>query len=128
MRPNSTILVVDDDDDTRSLTGEYIVDAGYGCAQAESVVTAQKYLDYNVPALIVLDYHMPMVDGIELLKWLRTDPRFKKIPVLLVTGDPLIDLARVHALGANGFFLKGWMEWKDLMAEIARHVPIPAKK
>ncbi len=124
LRSNSTILVVDDDEDTRTLTAEFISSAGYGCAQADSVVTAQAYLHYNMPALIILDYHMPMVDGIELLKWLRTDPRFKKVPVLLVTGDPAIDLAHVHELGANGFFLKGGMEWEDLVAEIGRYVPV----
>lgn len=123
MRTTSTILVVDDEDDTRALTVEYIGAAGYDVAQAESVVTAQSYLQFNHPALIVLDYHMPMVDGIELLKWLRHDHRFKKTPVLLVTGDQSIDLARVHELGANGFFLKGWMEWEELVAEIGRYVP-----
>lgn len=123
MRTTGTILVVDDDYDTRTLAAEYIGDAGYSCAQADSVVSAQQYLEFNLPALIVLDYHMPMVDGIELLKWLRTDHRFKKVPVLLVTGDPLIDLARVHDLGANGFFLKGFMEWDQLIEEIGRYVP-----
>lgn len=123
MRSKSTILVVDDDQDTRALAVEYIAASGYGTAQADSVVTAQAYLQFNQPALIVLDYHMPMVDGIELLRWLRSDPRFKKVPVLLVTGDSTIDLAHVHELGANGFFLKGWMEWDQLVEEIGRYVP-----
>lgn len=124
MRSESTILVVDDDDDTRALAVEYIAEAGYDTAQADCVVSAQAYLQFNHPALVVLDYHMPMVDGLELLKWLRHDPRYKKLPVLLVTGDSSVDLARVHELGANGFFLKGWMEWEQLIAEIGRYVPV----
>jgi CheY-like chemotaxis protein len=122
MRSTPTILVVEDDDDTRHLAAEYIGAAGYGYALAESAESALEYLDYNVPTLILLDYHMPLMDGIELLKWIRGEARLKKVPILLVTGDQLVDLPRVHALGANGYFLKGWTDWDEIMKEVDRYV------
>jgi CheY-like chemotaxis protein len=122
MRTAPTILVVEDDDDTRNLAAQYIGSAGYSCALAESAVSALDYLEYNVPSLVLLDYHMPTMDGVELLKWIRAEARLKKVPVILVTGDSNLDLARIHALGANGYFLKGWSDWDEVMKEIERYV------
>ena len=47
-----------------------------------------KYSDrsiYAVPALVLLDYHMPLMNGPEVLQWLRAHEQFKKIPVVMMT-------------------------------------------
>jgi CheY-like chemotaxis protein len=59
------------------------------------------------PGLILLDIRLPRVDGLEVLRRLKSDPRFKKIPIVVLTTsnrDP--DIARSYELGANSYIVK----------------------
>lgn len=59
------------------------------------------------PGLILLDIRLPKVDGLEVLKQLKEDSRFKKIPVVMLTTsqkDP--DINRSYELGANSYIVK----------------------
>jgi CheY-like chemotaxis protein len=50
---------------------------------------------------------MPKVDGFELVKWIRRQPGFSKIPVVVLTSsDAIRDVNRAYALGANSFLVK----------------------
>ncbi|MCU0735462.1 MAG: response regulator, partial [Methylotetracoccus sp.] len=69
----TNILVVDDEPDIRQLLAEILEDEGYLVASAESGVAARKYLNEQLPDLILLDIWMPDEDGISLLKdWLTS--------------------------------------------------------
>src|SRR5262245_29686585 len=58
-------------------------------------------------AAIVTDLHMPQADGFDLIRALRAEPRFAKLPVLLISGDSDPKLPeRALAQGANAFFAK----------------------
>jgi CheY-like chemotaxis protein len=61
----------------------------------------------NLPGVIFLDIKMPKVDGLEVLRQLKSDPRFKNIPVVMLTSskeEP--DLAACYDLGANAYVVK----------------------
>ena len=61
----------------------------------------------NKPKLILLDLKMPKVDGIEVLKRIKTDEFTKKIPVVILTSskeDP--DIEKCYLLGANSYIVK----------------------
>ncbi len=61
----------------------------------------------NIPKVILLDLQMPKVNGIEVLKKLKSDERFQKIPVVILTSskeDP--DIKTCYALGANSYIVK----------------------
>jgi CheY-like chemotaxis protein len=59
------------------------------------------------PAVILLDLKMPRVDGIEVLRQLKTDPRFRFIPVVVMTSSREDqDLAKCYALGVNAYVVK----------------------
>lgn len=58
-------------------------------------------------AAIVTDLHMPQADGFDLIRALRAEPRFAKLPVLLISGDSDPRLPeRALAQGADAFFAK----------------------
>jgi CheY-like chemotaxis protein len=58
-------------------------------------------------AAIVTDLHMPHSGGLDLIRQLRAEPRFQKLPILLISGDSDPGLAeRALALGADAFFAK----------------------
>jgi len=62
------------------------------------------------PRAIFLDLRMPRIDGWEILRWLRADPRTKEIPVIVQSWSTRRDeIARCYALGANSFVAKRLM-------------------
>ena len=59
------------------------------------------------PALMLLDLKMPKVDGIEVLRVVKSDPRFKMIPVVVLTSScEEQDLVRSYDLGVNAYVVK----------------------
>ena len=59
------------------------------------------------PFIILLDIKMPKMDGIEVLKHIRSEPKFKSIPVIMVTSSrEEKDLAESYNLGANSYVVK----------------------
>ena len=63
--------------------------------------------DSGDPAVILLDIKMPKMDGIEVLKHIRSDPKFKYIPVIMVTSSrEERDLVESYKLGANSYVVK----------------------
>lgn len=83
------LLVVDDDEFTRSITQEVFEQAGYLVETAGDGLVAWGKLD-GAPSrfdLMLLDKKMPRMDGIALLKRINSDGRFKTLPVVMLTGD-----------------------------------------
>jgi CheY-like chemotaxis protein len=63
--------------------------------------------EYPLPDLILLDLKLPKVDGFELVRWIRRQPGFGFIPVVVLTSsDAIRDVNRAYALGANSFMVK----------------------
>ena len=61
----------------------------------------------GVPAVILLDLKMPRMDGLEALRQLRADPRFKRVPVVMITSSrEEQDLVRSYELGVNAYVVK----------------------
>jgi two-component system response regulator len=59
------------------------------------------------PVVVLLDVKMPMVSGIEVLRELKSDPNFGKLPIVMVTSSAEdADLAACYALGANSYIVK----------------------
>jgi two-component system, response regulator len=63
--------------------------------------------DNGLPALILLDIKMPKLDGIEVLRHIRSNPNFKLIPVIMLTSsNSTKDLVACYELGVNSFVVK----------------------
>jgi len=63
--------------------------------------------EYPLPWLILLDLKMPKVDGFEVLKWIRKQPGFSRIVVIVLTSSEQIrDVNTAYQLGANSFMVK----------------------
>jgi len=59
------------------------------------------------PAVVLLDLKMPKVDGLEVLRYIKTNPRFHAIPVVMLTSSrEEQDLIRSYELGVNGYVVK----------------------
>src|SRR4051812_45057455 len=63
--------------------------------------------EFPLPDLILLDLKMPKVDGFEVVRWIRRQPGFSSIAVVVLTSsDAIRDVNRAYALGANSFLVK----------------------
>lgn len=59
------------------------------------------------PGLILLDIRLPKIDGLEVLRRLKADPDFRKIPVIMLTvSDSDEDISKSYDLGANSYIVK----------------------
>lgn len=82
------ILVVDDSSVNLKLAGKIIkAHAGWHPVLVPSAQRALKYLQEHMADLLLLDVMMPDMDGLELLKILKSDARLAAIPVVMLTGD-----------------------------------------
>lgn len=79
------ILVVDDEPDVRNFLATYIEDAGFQVETAVDGIDAIEKVEASIPDLITLDMVMPRGSGIEVMRTLRDNEKWKKIPVIIIT-------------------------------------------
>ncbi len=109
MTENIKILIVEDSQSTRSMIRSIIEDMGeeYTVYEAENGYEALKILpteDFNI---VVTDINMPDINGLELINFLRTTPRYKDTPVIIVSTERTEkDIQRGLALGAEAYITK----------------------
>jgi CheY-like chemotaxis protein len=80
------ILIVDDEEDIRTYLATLIGDQGFKTVLARDGEEAMQKLQAEPPDLITLDISMPEKSGIKFFREIKTDDRWKKIPVIIVTG------------------------------------------
>ena len=81
--PAGKILVVDDEPEVRKLMELFLTDRGYQVRMAENGRQGLTEIDGFAPDVVLLDMHMPEMDGLETLKHLAT--RWPGLPVIMVT-------------------------------------------
>jgi Response regulator containing a CheY-like receiver domain and an HTH DNA-binding domain len=79
------ILLVDDEPGLREAVKLYLEDSGFDVCVASNVEDGLGLLQSNLPDLVITDIMMPQVDGYQFLQKLREEPRFKTLPVVLLT-------------------------------------------
>jgi CheY-like chemotaxis protein len=85
----ATVLVADDDRNTRLLVASVLTHAGHVVVEAKSGSEALAGAAAQTPDLILLDLSMPAMSGPEFLRALRADPRTKAVAVALYTATPM---------------------------------------
>jgi CheY-like chemotaxis protein len=99
----ATVLLVDDDEGTRETVGRYLTLEGFSVACAASGRDALARAAQLKPAMVLLDYHLPDIDGLSCLRRLREERSPAELPVVLFTADMELesDDPDVRALGAT---------------------------
>ena len=80
------VLVVDDERQIRDLLGEFLEREGYEVLLSSAGEEAIELAERKIPHAILLDVKMPGIDGIEVCKRLKAEPRTQFIPVIMITG------------------------------------------
>ena len=108
MDKNIRILIVDDFSTMRRIVKNLLNDLGFfNTAEADDGVTALVELKKAPYDLIVTDWNMPGMPGIDLLKAVRADASLSKIPVLMVTAEAKREqIIEAAQSGVNGYIIK----------------------
>ena len=115
MRP-ATILIVDDSAAMRSLLVATIETLGtVKTVQAASGFEALRILPREQVDLVLTDINMPDINGLELLSYIRTNPMYQNLPVIIIsTEGSRKDIDRGLSLGANEYLVKPFIPAKLL--------------
>ena len=83
--PTNTVLLVEDETDIREMLSFSLERAGFEVVSAETAEQALEVLDGPLPALVIIDWMLPGMSGVELARRLRRDALTKDIPTLMLT-------------------------------------------
>ncbi len=112
-----TILIVDDSESIREVVRFTLENAGYAVLVAADGKDALKFLDGREIDLLITDLHMPEMDGIELIKNVRNDDSYKRIPILFLTTESQKEKKmEAKTAGATGWIIKPFVPAKLLAA------------
>jgi two-component system cell cycle response regulator DivK len=101
------ILIVEDTEKNRRLARDVLQVKGYRVVDADSAEAGLACVAEQKPDLILMDIHLPGMNGIEALKKLRADPATATIPVLAFTASVMPqDRSEIMAAGFDGFVAK----------------------
>jgi chemosensory pili system protein ChpA (sensor histidine kinase/response regulator) len=118
-----TIMVVDDSLTVRKFTSRLLEREGYRVATAKDGVDALEQLKDTLPSVMLVDIEMPRMDGFDLTRNLRADPRTQQLPIIVISSRTA-EKHRTHAatLGVNAFLGKPYPEAEllQLIAQYAR--------
>ena len=103
MTKNKSILIVDDDVDLSDVLRELLIFEDFIVQTAGNGKEALELLaNSETPGVILTDILMPVMDGHEFIKFLRSNPATASIPVVVLSG--LLDISSIK--GANAFLAK----------------------
>jgi DNA-binding response OmpR family regulator len=108
----SRILIVEDDPDLVALVKRWLERDGHQVQHAPDGASGLESLKRApLPHLVLLDVMLPKMDGFEVLRQLRAEPRTKDLPVVMVSSFSRdVDAARGRELGADDYIVKPLME------------------
>ena len=119
MTEPATILIIDDDADYSCLLElalaearvnnpiKSIHDGSAALIYLRQVAAKSQLAVDSIPALVLLDLRMPKISGLEVLRWIRNEPRLARVPVAVFTGVEAADeQSQALALGASSLQVK----------------------
>ena len=116
------ILIIEDARDANLMMSDYLENAGYRVLTAPDGVTGIDLAKQSHPSLILMDIQMPVMDGLEATRRLRSDPRFRSIPIIALTALAMPgDRERCLAAGATDYIMKP-VSLKNLSQLIDRYL------
>jgi chemosensory pili system protein ChpA (sensor histidine kinase/response regulator) len=116
------IMVVDDSLTVRKVTGRLLEREGYQVVTAKDGLDALEQLKDALPAVMLIDIEMPRMDGFDLARAVRADPRTRRIPIIVISSRTAEKhRSQAAQLGVNAFFGKPFPE-AELLMRIADYV------
>jgi CheY-like chemotaxis protein len=100
------VLVVDDDPSILALVTDILLDEGYQVRTATNGAEALQHIDDHVPAVLVTDLTMPVMDGLSLVEACRARPLTADMPIVVLSAESRATCDSVSTLGVQGLLTK----------------------
>ncbi len=116
--PKKSVLIVDDEQSIRNMLRYALQIAGFEVVEAEDTSSAKKQIHLSTPNIILLDWMLPGMSGIDFAKALKSDKATSDIPIILLTAKAEED-SKVEGLntGADDYVIKPFSP-RELIARI----------
>ena len=115
------VVVVEDNERNMKLFREVLESSGYRTLEAETGERAVALTIEHRPDLVLMDIHLPDIDGVEALRLLRADERTGSVPVVALTAQAMEgDRERFLAAGFDGYLSKP-VNIMDLLDAVRRY-------
>jgi len=122
------VLVADDDASVLELCRMVLENEGFEVFTADDVPSCITRARTELPDLVLLDWMMPGVDGMEALRALKASLRTRHIPVVMLTAlDGLAEITVATYSGADGYITKPF-EMDDLLTAVRRYTNPPPEQ
>ncbi|MFA5316463.1 MAG: response regulator [Dehalococcoidales bacterium] len=117
------ILVVDDEPDIMDVATVRLKHLGYEIIPAVDAEEALAFLQKDVPDLVLLDLLLPKMQGDELCKMLKSDDRYKDIPIIIFTASAIRPSLpeNIKAMGADDCILKPF-DPEELLGKVKKFI------
>jgi chemosensory pili system protein ChpA (sensor histidine kinase/response regulator) len=116
------IMVVDDSLTVRKVTSRLLEREGYLVLMAKDGVDALEQMRDTLPDVMLVDIEMPRMDGFDLAKIVRRDPRTQRIPIIIISSRNADKHRSLAAeIGVNAFLGKPFQE-SDLLEHVSRYL------
>jgi two-component system cell cycle response regulator DivK len=116
------ILVVEDQEDNMQILRDVLNSAGYEIVEAADGPKALAAVENRRPDLILMDIQIPIIDGYEVTRRIKADPKTQSIPIIAVTSHALGEgEEKARSAGCDDFVAKPYSP-RELIARIRQHL------
>jgi two-component system cell cycle response regulator DivK len=123
MSRRRTILVVEDQEDNRTILRDLLSHAGFNVLEAVTGEEGVRAAEVHRPDLILMDIQLPLVDGYEATRRIKAVPELRATPVIAVTSYALSgDEQKARAAGCDGYVTKPFSP-RQLLATVRSYLP-----
>ncbi|WP_413852805.1 response regulator transcription factor [Candidatus Ruminimicrobium bovinum] len=101
-----TIMIIDDDTSFLATAEIIFKEKGFEVIKAETAKAGFLCLKKVIPDFLILDVMLPDQNGFAVLKYLKKNEQYSKVPVIVITGDSTVQIDEAFKLGADDCFFK----------------------
>jgi signal transduction histidine kinase/CheY-like chemotaxis protein len=121
-----TILLAEDNEANIHTIGDYLLDHGFQLIVARNGAEAIEHLRTEIPALVLMDIQMPVMDGLEAIRHIRSDAALSGVPIIALTALAMAgDRERCLTAGADDYLSKP-VTLRELEQRIRQLLELPA--
>ncbi len=122
--PERTVLYIEDNFHNRRLVRKILASRGYTVVEAESGSQGMDMLRAGRPPLLLLDIGLPDVDGLEIVRWIRSEAALRDLPVIAITASAMRgDRERFLEAGCDDYLSKP-IHAVELLQVVDRYYPL----
>lgn len=118
------LLIVDDNPENLKVLGDMLRNEGYSVRAAKNGSQALASIESSEPDLLLLDVHMPEMDGFELCRIIRAKPQFKSLPIIFISAlDDSFNKVQGFEAGGNDYMTKPF-DLEEVKVRVKTHLKL----